>query len=148
EVFAGQVCYDHTEKEWYLWQGHHWTRDDVGKMRQLVAGLLATLYLKAAADLNTEHATLDLKIQAMQRVETKEQLSEPVEPLKERFKVLSGQMSVLRERARVLRSAKRTQNVLTFIQAEVGITSEVWDTHPWLLPVPNGVIDLQSGECR
>jgi hypothetical protein len=44
-LFAGQCVYDHTEKAWYLWQGHVWHRDELGRIRLLdapPASLLAT----------------------------------------------------------------------------------------------------------
>jgi putative DNA primase/helicase len=145
DVFAGQVCYDHTEKEWYLWNEHHWKRDTTSIVRQLVAGVLGTLYLKAAADLNTEQAELDLKIEAARR---QKEDTEQIAALTARSKALTGQMAALRSRASGLRSAKRNANVLRFIETEMGITAEQWDTNPWLLAVPNGVLDLQSGTCR
>ncbi len=146
EVFAGQVCYDHTEKEWYLWNGHYWKQDATGKVRKLVAGVLGTLYLRAAADLNTEQAELDLKLQALISQGVKDDAE--AGPLKDRLKVITSQVTALRSRAHALRAAKRMNSVLTFVQAEMGITSEIWDTSPWILAVPNGVLDLHSGEYR
>jgi putative DNA primase/helicase len=146
EAFAGQVCYDHTAKEWYLWDGHAWKLDATGKVRKLVAGVLGTLYLRAAADLNTEQAELDLKIQAFFNQGEKDTADSA--SMKIRLKELTSQVSTLRARAHALRTAKRMNNVLTFVQAELGITSEIWDTNPWLLAVPNGVLDLHTGECR
>ncbi len=146
EVFAGQVCYDHTEKEWYLWNGHYWKQDATGKVRKLVAGVLGTLYLRAAADLNTEQAELDLKVQALISQGVKD--DGEAGSLKDRLKVLTSQVTALRSRAHALRAAKRMNSVLTFVQAEMGITSEIWDTSPWILAVPNGVLDLHSGEYR
>ncbi len=146
-VFAGQVCYDHTAREWYLWDGHAWKRDATGKVRQLVAGVLGTLYLRAAADLNTTQAELDLEIQELQH-DGMEESDAQMSALKEQYKVLTGQMGELRNRAKALRSARRMANVLMFVQSEMGITSDMWDTHPWLLAVLNGVLDLQTGTCR
>jgi len=145
EVFAHQICYDHTAGEWYLWNGHAWRPDTTGKVRQLVAGVLGTLYLRVAADLNTEQAELALRIQDVQKHRQKEA---EIELLNEKEKQLAAQMGELASRAKALRGAKRNANVLTFVQSEMGITSELWDTHPWLLAVPNGVIDLRSGQCR
>ena len=146
-VFADQVCYDHTAGEWYLWDGHAWKRDATGKVRQLIAGVLGTLYLRAAADLNTVQAELDLQIQGLQR-EGMKQSDTRMSALKEQYKILAGQINELQSRAKALRSAKRMANVSTFIQSEMGITSDMWDTHPWLLAVPNGVLDLQTGACH
>ena len=150
EVFSGQVCYDHSGKEWYLWHRHHWRPDTTGKVRQLVAGVLGSLYLHAAADLNTAQAEIDLKLQALINntpQETRDSDDE-VKKLKDRYRALQEHMAALRYRARELRSAKRTASVLTFVQAEVGITAEKWDTNQWALAVPNGVIDLHTGWLR
>ncbi len=145
EVFADQVCYDHTDKEWYLWDGHHWKRDATSKVRQLVAGVLGTLYLKAAAELNTEQAELDLKIETAKR---QGEDSEQIATLISRSKALTGQIAALRSRANALRTLKRMNSVLTIVQSEMGITAEEWDSNPWLLAVPNGVLDLHTGTCR
>ena len=145
EVFADQVCYDHTDKEWYLWDGHHWKRDATSKVRQLVAGVLGTLYLKAAAELNTEQAELDLKIETAKR---QGEDSEQIATLTNRNKALTGQITALRSRANALRTLKRMNSVLTIVESEMGITAEQWDSNPWLLAVPNGVLDLHTGTCR
>ena len=146
EVFAGQVCYDHTEKEWYLWAGHYWKRDTLGKVRQLVAGVLGSLYLRACADLNTVQAEVDLQLQALLKQGVKN--DEQVGTLKDAYKRLATQMAALRERATALRSARRNANVLSFVQSELGITSDQWDTNQWALATPSGVIDLHTGTCR
>ena len=131
-VFADQVSYDHTAGEWYLWGGHAWRRDATGKVRQLIAGVLGSLYLRVAADLNTVQAELDLQIQGLQREGMKDSDTR-MRALKEQYKILAGQINELHSRGKALRSAKRMADVSTFVQAEMGITSDMWDTHPWLL---------------
>jgi putative DNA primase/helicase len=108
--------------------------------------VLSSLYLRAYADLNTTYAEVVLKLQAAQSQGTKE--SSEADALSKQQKALAYQMSELQARAKGLRSAKRMNNVLTFIQPKMGVTSAVWDTDPWLLAVLNGVIDLRTGECR
>lgn len=146
-AFIGQVCYDSTSKEWYLWAGHFWQRDDTGQIRQLVSGELASLYLHAAADLNTAHAALDLQIRTLSG-EGASETNEHLGALKDQYKALSAQMQALRERAWSLRSSKRCKAVLEYIQVELGITSDQWDSNQWVLATPNGVIDLHTGVCR
>src|SRR5690349_6533654 len=34
--FEGQVCYDASEKKWYVWAGHFWERCVPGKMYHIV----------------------------------------------------------------------------------------------------------------
>ncbi len=147
DAFAGQVCYDHDDKEWYLWQGHYWKRDANGRIRQLVAGVLGTLYLKAAADLNTTQAEIELQIQTLEREKAQDDGAR-LNSLKGKAKMLAAHIDGLQTRAKGLRTAKRMNNVLTFVQSEMGTNAERWDTDPWLLAVQNGVIDLHIGECR
>ncbi len=144
-VFSGQVCYDHTDSTWYLWNGHSWKPDLTGKVRQLVAGVLGSLYLKAAAALNSTYAEIGLKIQAAQCQGTHN--AGNFAALQEHYKLIERQMSDLQARAKALRSAKRNANVLRFVESEMGLTSDVWDTDPWQLAVPNGVLDLKNGTC-
>src|SRR5450759_2537912 len=146
EAFAGQVCYDHTDEKWYLWNGHHWKEDLTGKVRLLVAGVLGSLYLKTAAELNTTYAELGLQIQTMQ--DQSVSASRELEVLSGQYKTLAGQISELHTRVKALRGAKRNANVLRFIASEMGMTADIWDTNPWLLAVPNGVLDLHDGARR
>jgi len=130
-----------------LWSGHAWKQDGTFKVRQLVAGVLGSLYLHTAADLNTAQAELELQIQALTRAESPTEKGK-LAAMQDQSKLLSAQMEALRARAKGLRSAKRMNNVLTFASSEMGITSDQWDRHPWLLSVQGGVIDLQTGVRR
>jgi P4 family phage/plasmid primase-like protien len=49
-----------------------------------------------------------------------------------------------------LRQASRLKNVLYFASAHdgMGIVTSQWDSDPWLLGVPNGVLDLRTGQLR
>lgn len=144
ESFEGQVLYDCSEKAWYLWHGHYWKKDSIGRVRQLVSGYLGAVYLKASASLNIDLVDLETQIRALPLV------NQQAESLKERTKAVEGQMKALTERAKALRGAKRNTNVQTFAQTDprLAVTSEVWDRDPWLLAITNGVIDLKTGECR
>jgi putative DNA primase/helicase len=148
EAFAGQVCFDHTDSTWYLWNGHHWRKDLTGKVRQMVAGVLGSLYLRTAATLNVIHGEVNWKLQQLQGQPADTRDAAELAALQERYKVIAGQIDALQRRARDLRSARRNANVLKFIESEMGVTSDMWDTDPWLLPVPNGVLDLRTSACR
>ena len=149
EAFAGQVCYDHDDKKWYLWQGHHWKKDANWQMRKLVAGGLGMLYLQAAANLKATQADKELQIQTLERETTQEgDASLRLPTLQGEAKRLTAQIERLHSRVSGLRTAKRTNSVLTFIQSEMGTNADRWDTDPWLLAVQNGVIDLRTGEHR
>lgn len=118
DLFRGRILFDHSDKTWYMWNKHYWERDRVGKMYRLVSSRLAPQYLHAAAD--------------AQRAE-REKLAE-----------------TLTSRAYMLRTKKRMENIMNLcaMQSGIGITGEEWDSDPWLLGCPNGVIDLHTGKLR
>ncbi len=146
-AFANQVCYDSTCKEWYVWAGHFWQKDTTGQIRQLVSGDLASLYLHAAADLNSAHAEADLKMRTLLESGARESDAE-IRQLKESYSAIGQEIKALRDRAWSLRSAKRCKNVMEYIQVAMGITSDQWDTNQWALATPSGVLDLHSGTIR
>jgi putative DNA primase/helicase len=147
QVFNGQVCYDHSEKQWYLWNKHHWKVDTTGKVKQLVSGHLGAIYLKARGDIHKQIVETQAELDRMQKENSED---EKLTKLKYRLSYLGTLMEALEKRAKALRSANRMKNVLTFAMSEhnIGITGEIWDADPWLLGVKNGVIDLRTGQLR
>jgi putative DNA primase/helicase len=147
EAFNGLVCYDHSEKSWYVWREHHWKKDTIGKIKQLVSGYLGSIYLKARGDIHNQMVDIQLEIEQLQKESGTESKITNLKGKLGRLEVLMGE---LEKRAKSLRAAKRMNNVLTFAMSEhnIGITGEVWDSDPWLLGVKNGVVDLRTGECR
>lgn len=147
EAFNGLVCYDHSEKSWYVWKEHHWKKDTTGKIKQLVSGYLGSIYLKARGDIHKQMVDIQLEIQQLEKESGAEG---KIIKLKTKLGYLEALMGELEKRARSLRAAKRMNNVLTFAMSEhnVGITGDIWDSDPWLLGVKNGVVDLRTGECR
>jgi len=120
-MYQDRLVYDHAERQWYIWGGHHWYPDQCGLMRHLIAGQVARQYLHIAAELKPQ-AVSDNKIG-----KTVEQLL---------------------TRARNLRKLSRCNNVKEFATSMLGITGEEWDRDPWLLGVANGVLDLRTGKLR
>lgn len=133
-LFRGKALYDHTEKEWYTWQGHYWKRDDTGRIKRYVSGRLASVYIRAGATLNERQAAIDLETE-----EGKAQLAK-----------LKSTIAALTKRAFELKHIARCKNVLNYAASEddMAITAEQWDCNKWVLAVQNGVIDLRTGECR
>ena len=126
-LFMGKAIYDHTEKEWYIWHNHYWVRDDTGRIKHYVSGKLAGCYLRTSAKL----------------VEGND--SDP-----EQKKKTDAQIAALAKRALELRSVNKCKNILYFAASHegMGIAANQWDTNKWLLAVPNGVINLQTGTRR
>lgn len=133
-LFRGKALYDHTEKEWYTWQGHYWKRDDTGRIKRYVSGRLASVYLRTCATLNEREAGID----------------ETTDEGKERLAKLKRTIALLTKRAFELKHIARCKNVLNYAASEddMAITAEQWDCNKWVLAVQNGVIDLRTGECR
>jgi putative DNA primase/helicase len=147
QVFDGQVCYDHSEKAWYLWNKHHWKKDTTGKIKQLVSGHLGSIYLKARGDVHKQIVDTQAEVERLQK---EDKNNEYLSKLNDQLKYLAVLMDELEKRARALRSATRMKNVLMFGMSEhnIGITSGMWDTDPWLLGVANGVVNLKTGKLR
>lgn len=145
EAFEGAVLYDVIEKAWYLWAGHYWKKDIFNQVKQLLSGHVAAIYIKASA-------TLAVKVaEVIQQIEEAGIITEEADRLKGKRKELENQMKAFNERAKLLRNAKRNSNVLNAFATSdrrITVTSEQWDSHPWLLATPNGVINLKTGQCR
>ncbi len=141
-LFEGQCVYDHMEKAWYLWQGHFWRRDEVGRVRQLVSGPLASVYLKVAADLNARLGE--------QNSEDIVHLEEEEEQEKDEKRLLKKLLKGVTGRAFALRGLGRNNHVLAFACTDerLAVTSDRWDTDPWILGTSEGVLDLRTGLLR
>lgn len=141
-LFEVQCAYDHMEKAWYLWQGHYWRRDQTGRVRQVVSGPLASVYLKAAADLNARLGAQEDGDSALAE-EGEDQGRDDRLRLKKLIRGLTG-------RAFALRGLGRNSHVLAFASTDqrLALTSDRWDTDPWLLGTPEGVLDLRTGLLR
>lgn len=140
-LFKGRVLYDHSEKEWYLWDTHNWMLDIYGRVKHFVSGQLASVYIRAGATLN---------IQVSKQEEAATDDEEGQKLAKERVSKLKKQIGSLTERAFMLRQVSRNKNVLSFAASQpgMGITSDKWDRNPWLLAMSNGVLELKIGTLR
>lgn len=121
QILQGRVVYDHSSKDWYLWRGQYWELDRKREVFEQVMNRVAAEYLQAAGSLRAQGG--------------QEAVS-----LSEKYI----------KRAGALLARKRVENVLYIAQSDpaVALSGEEWDRSPDLLPVNNGVIDLQTGERR
>jgi len=124
-LYRDRVIYDHSEKEFYIWQ-RHWELDRISLSTRLMAGQVASQYLHVAADLTTEAEALPSKSGSAAK--------------------LRSRADKLISRAHALRKLNRTRNALSFASSLLGITGDEWDQDPDLLGVKNGVVDLKDGE--
>jgi putative DNA primase/helicase len=122
-LYRERLCYDHDQKQWYIWNGQHWQLDKIGLARQLVAGQLVAQYRLAASGLDKQVAA-----------QTDEGLKLMLETHRDSFL----------KRCKALSNLKRIKNVLELAQTLLAF-SGAWDSNPWLLGVQNGVVDLKTG---
>jgi|SRR5271157_1768684 len=146
--FEGQVVYDSFEKEWYLWQGHHWQRDMHDHIRVLVSGHLGSIYLRATAPLNEERACLDRELILLSTDERDE-----TEKIKTRIREIDSQIQSFIKRAKELRGRTYNTGVLYFTEALMAVPTRadgtsIWDSQIGKIGVKNGVLDLHTGICR
>jgi putative DNA primase/helicase len=116
--FGDRVRYDRSAHIWYSWRDHYWEPDRTGGVLNLISKQLSAEYLRAGAEA-TEKGN-------------------------------AGKAGAFMERAKALMRTHRCKSTLEMIavQPEIALTGDEWDTHPMLLPVANGVIDLTTGQCR
>jgi putative DNA primase/helicase len=142
KLFEGRCLYDYRERLWYLWQGHYWKPDDTRRVRQLVSGPLASVYLKAAAELTNRLGKQEGENSRGDEGDEEREEGER-RSLKQLIKGMVG-------RAFALRSLSRNKHVLEFAMTDHRLTlaTEQWDSDPWLLGTRDGVLELRTGHLR
>jgi putative DNA primase/helicase len=147
-LFRGRYVYDHSEKTWYAWQGHAWKPDETSQVVNMVSGPLAAVYLETSAALSEQAAEEAHALQEHGGALTEE--DEATAQAKKHLAWLKSTTGALIQRAHDLRRRHRIQNVLALAsaQAPLSLTSDRWDTNPWLLATPDGVLDLRTGELH
>ena len=142
EAFHNQACYDFIEKDWYLWRKHTWHHDQAMKIILLVDAL-SSIYSKAADKLNERQNTL---LAQMDQIKHENNLTH-IDSLKDNVQELTTQIEQLRKRAIALHSYKRMRNIITLVEPLMTVNPSIWDKQPFLLPTPEGVINLEDGSC-
>ena len=108
DMYADKLRYDHTRRQWFMFNGHYWRPDRKGEVDQMA-----------------------------------------LESVHERQRKAIGNEADAKWAANSLSSARRSA-LLNCAQSEppLSITGDEWDRNPMLLGVPNGVINLRTGERR
>ena len=121
QLFIEKIVYDHSEKQWYIWNNKYWEKDGLDSIVLRVANQVASQYYFLLAKKKREGLPDD-----------------------------SPLSKGLYQRATALRYKSRIKNVLTLAQSMpgLGILGDEWDHHPMLLGVKNGVLDLTTGEMN
>lgn len=120
-LYAGHIAYDHSEREWYFFEGHAWKKDRCNQLIHLVTNNVASQYIHAAAVIK------GLGVESQE------------ETVKELIK-----------RAGVLRFKGRIDRVLALAasQPTLSLTGDEWHSDTLLIACPNGVLDLRDGSFR
>lgn len=127
KLASGNFCYDHSTKKWCRFNGVTWEEDT---KTQVLSHLdkLVHLYMDEAGRLSDE-----------KRKAIKEENHE-------KEKQYRKQENELYYRSKRLNTLQRRKNVLQLAAGELGITSDDWDSNPWIFPCANGAIDLKTGQ--
>lgn len=138
-LYSGKFCYDHAAGVWYTWKGHYWKRDQLGEHLSALNNV-AALFERGAAHCKSEIITLG---QAMADAVGEEQAD-----IKQKIKKLQNQQKVCTCQSNNLNNLGYRKGVIVFAAQgsdSLGVSGEQWDSHPWLLPCPNGVVNLRIG---
>ncbi len=131
-LVSGRIVHDFSEKLWYWWGGDHWKPDYINKTPRLLYAPVGKLYAIVAG----EFLTRLLKLQA--------ESPDDVEAITR----LEAKKKELEKRPKALRTHSRSQNVLKIASGLSGLSGNEWDSNPMLLGVPNGVLELETGNVR
>ena len=115
-LYKDRIIYDHTEKEWYLWNKHTWKADRTERTPNLVAYQVASQYLHTAGELQKMGEANDATSMA-------------------------SRAGLLRQRNRISNVLNRARS-----QPALAITGDEWDADPWRMGIKNGVLDLRTGQ--
>jgi len=130
ELYRGKFLYNKAMACWMIWNGHHWEIDYMDAALAAVEGVVA--------EYQKEFNRVDIEIKKMD----------------EKDPALGYMKSVrksIKSRINALRGKSRRQNCLLFAHTTddpVAIQGDEIDNQPWLLPCPNGVVDLKTGIFR
>jgi putative DNA primase/helicase len=136
QLHEDRYAYDHSEQEWYRFDGSHWKKDTTG---------LATAAITDVIDAYAAEAGIQHRL----RLAAEKQGNE--EEAKRRKAIGEG----LHERIYKLQGLMRKKQVLALAAVDwaprgksLALEGTEWDADPMLLGCKNGVIDLRNGTFR
>ena len=139
-IFAGHIVYDHSDGQYFYFNGLHWKPDAGGNVHQIASDIATKLYLRCSVDQFTHATTLEMSAQEAQE----ESLAELKKGIS-KAKKLSG---LAKGRALALSKYRNVENAMKFARAtlHLGVNGCEWDSQLRLLGVQNAVIDLETGQ--
>lgn len=148
------------EKPWMVWDEHHWKNDHLDKAMRSVENVAlkyaeqSTLISDEIAELRDNRDSIQGKAESCKNAEDKAgELAhkKEVERLDNELGRLTGKRRSFNKRIDRLRSVRGAGTCLTWshcIDKPLAIVGDEIDRKPWLLPCPNGVIDLRTGVLK
>ena len=129
-LHRGRIVWVRYWQRFLVWSGHHWKEDDDNEAYQCIEAV----------------------IRQYERLQnTQESISrDPAATPEERQKA-EGRAQSVKRRIRALSSKVGMENLLAMVarvKKPLLIVPKVLDQRPYLLPCPNGVVDLKTGEFR
>lgn len=133
-LHRGKLVHNNSMDSWMRWAGHHWevdSRDRALASAENVVGAYKREAAVVAKELGDVMGDEDRKKEAGKLMDLKNKLNARVKRLRER-----------RGRANALHWA------YTSTEDPLNIKGDEVDQKPWLLPLPNGVLNLKTGELE
>jgi putative DNA primase/helicase len=127
QLHRDRFIFDHAAQQWHEWTGHSWRED---RLQEVLTALDAVTNLYA----QEAERTARMRLQAA--------IGDP--PAE---KAAASLEKALLRRIRKLQNLQRKRSILTLAAAgKRGLSADgaAWDSNPWLLGCPNGVIDLRG----
>lgn len=147
--FMGKLLRDNNAEKFYIFKDHIW-RKCKNREQEALFREIADIYGREAA--NCSKRAEDMSVEMDKTIEEckKEAKKTDDENIKAVISELNWQRK-FNDRANNLRGNARMKNVLNLATAgnnSLGVDGEGWNLEPTLLPVANGVVDLETGTLR
>lgn len=139
--YRGRFCFDHAEGEWSQYTGHHWKLDKSGAHIRAVDAV-QDAFKRADAELNSQIILVGVEAASAREKEEQDELQLKLNKLEGQRKTVKGIINNLN----YLYWRKQACEFSAQGPGSLGIAGDEWDTHPWLFPCANGVVDLKTGK--
>jgi putative DNA primase/helicase len=130
---------------WLRWDGRRWERDETSEIMRRAKAVSLGYYGDA-------QRALDRAKEAAADMQAGQNADDPAtsEIAERRLKDAQRLAGALASWGKASQARARIESMVTLAQSEAGIVArqDDFDTHPWLLTVANGTLDLRSGTLR
>ena len=143
-MYRGRLCFDHTDGAWFKFSKHYWTLEKIGDRLHYAVDQVQSVFQKMERELDGEIVLLGQKIKNTEDENEAKKLKQQLTTIKKQQKTLNkliGNLNTLGYRKQVVEFAAQGEGSL-------GISGDEWDLQPWVLPCPNGIVDLRTGNLR